>query len=42
MCELINAATPFPIAKDNIIVGMHGQFTPAIGAALYYVKRFIS
>lgn len=42
MCENINAATPFPMSKDNIIVGMHGQFTPAIGAALYYVNRFIN
>lgn len=42
MCENINAATPFPMSKENIIVGMHGQFTPAIGAALYYVNRFIS
>lgn len=42
MCENINAATPFPMSKDNIMVGMHGQFTPAIGAALYYVNRFIN
>lgn len=42
MCENINAVTPFPMSKENIMVGLHGQFTPAIGAALYYVNRFIS
>lgn len=42
MCENINAVTPFPMSKENIMVGMHGQFTPAIGAALYYVNRFIN
>ena len=42
MCKKINAVTPFPMSKENIMVGMHGQFTPAIGAALYYVNRFVS
>ena len=26
----------------QLLVGNHGQYTPAIGAALYYVKEFLS
>ena len=37
----INAATPFPLDKEQILVGTHGQYTPAIGAALFYVEQFI-
>lgn len=37
----INATSPFPLNKDQILVGTHGQYTPAIGAALFYVEKFI-
>ena len=37
----INAASPFPMEKDRILVGVHGESTPAIGAALYYIRRFL-
>ena len=37
----INATAPFPLSKDQILVGTHGQYTPAIGAALFYVEQFI-
>lgn len=37
----INGATPFPIGPEQLLVGTHGQYTPAIGAALHYVKRFV-
>ena len=40
LIEHINASTPFPIEKDQILVGTHGQYTPAIGASLFYVKQF--
>lgn len=32
---LINEHTPFPLAKDSLLTGTHGQYTPAIGAALF-------
>ena len=38
---LINEHTPFPLAKDSLLTGTHGQYTPAIGAALFYVKYFL-
>lgn len=37
----INYSAPFKLNKDQLLVGTHGQYTPAIGAALYYVKEFI-
>ena len=41
LAEHINAATPFPLEKQHILVGTNGQYTPAIGAALFYVDQFI-
>ena len=29
------------LKEEQILVGTHGQYTPAIGAALFYVKEFI-
>ena len=37
----INSMTPFELKEEQILVGPHGQYTPAIGAALFYVKEFI-
>ena len=37
----INSMTPFELKEEQILVGTHGQYTPAIGAALFYVKDFI-
>lgn len=37
----INSMTPFELEKEQLLVGTHGQYTPAIGAALFYVKEFI-
>ena len=37
----INSMTPFELKEEQILVGTHGQYTPANGAALYYVKEFI-
>lgn len=37
----INGSTPFPMDRDQIMVGTHGQYTPAIGTALFYVEQFI-
>ena len=36
----INSMTPFELKEEQILVGTHGQYTPAIGAALFYVKEF--
>jgi len=37
----INRLTPFPITRDEILVGTHGQYTPAIGAALLWIEQFL-
>lgn len=37
----INASSPFTLERDYILVGVHGQYTPAIGAALFYVDQFL-
>ena len=37
----INSMTPFELKEEQILVGTHGQYTPAIGAALFYGKEFI-
>lgn len=42
LLEKINGATPFPMTRDHIVMGIHGQYTPAIGAALPYIKEFIA
>ena len=41
LLERINSSSPFVLTKEQILVGTHGQYTPAIGAALHYVNRFI-
>ena len=41
LIEKINKHSPFEIEEDKLLVGTHGQYTPAIGAALYYVKQFL-
>lgn len=41
LLEHINAASPFALERDQILVGTHGQYTPAVGAALYFVDEFI-
>ncbi len=37
----INSMTPFKLEEEQLLVGTHGQYTPAIGAALFYVEKFI-
>lgn len=37
----INISSPFALNKEHIFVGTNGQYTPAIGAALFYVNQFI-
>ena len=41
LTEHINLSAPFKLDKGQILVGTNGQYTPAIGAALYYVDQFI-
>lgn len=38
----INASNPFSIEREAILVGTHGQYTPAIGTALFYISEFIN
>lgn len=42
LLKKINEHSIFPLTKDQILVGNHGQYTPAIGASLYYVKQFLA
>ncbi|MDD3219358.1 MAG: ROK family transcriptional regulator [Lachnospiraceae bacterium] len=42
LIEHINSATPFPLGRGNILIGVHGQYTPAIGASLFYIQQFIN
>ncbi len=39
--EHIHLAAPFKLDRHQILVATNGQYTPAIGAALYYVDQFI-
>lgn len=41
LAKHINASAPFALNKEQIFVGTNGQYTPAIGAALFYVNQFI-
>lgn len=38
----INSTSLFQMTADELLVGTHGQYTPAIGAAIYYVKEFLN
>lgn len=41
LLKRINSSSPFVLKKEQILVGIHGQHTPAVGAALYFVEQFI-
>ena len=41
LLEYINSAAPFKLSREHILLGTHGQYTPAIGAALFFVEQFI-
>lgn len=41
LLKRINSTSPFPLERDYILVGVHGQYTPAIGAALFYIEQFL-
>ena len=41
LLHLINEINPFTLTADQLLVGTHGQYTPAIGAALHYINRFV-
>ena len=38
----INESSLFQMDESQLLVGNHGQYTPAIGAALYYIKEFLT
>ncbi|MDD2971271.1 MAG: ROK family transcriptional regulator [Lachnospiraceae bacterium] len=42
LLDSMNASTPFSFARENLFVGTHGQYAPAIGAALYYIDAFVN
>lgn len=41
LLERMNGASPFALGPEHIYMGTHGQYTPAIGAALHFVDQFI-
>ena len=41
LAEHLHTTAPFILDKTQILVGTNGQYTPAIGAALHYVEKFI-
>ena len=41
LAEHLHTAAPFILDKTQILVGTNEQYTPAIGAALHYVEKFI-
>lgn len=32
---------PYPVERNQILVGTYGQYTPAAGAALHYINKFV-
>lgn len=40
LLEQINTSTPFPLSREQILLGTHGQYTPAIGGALTFIEEF--
>lgn len=42
LSECINLKSPFSLNRKEILVGIHGQYTPAIGAALFYAEQFLN
>lgn len=41
LLKCINTSVPFSFGREHLLVTTHGQYTPAIGAALFYIVRFI-
>ena len=41
LLKQINNSSLFQMPETQLLVGNHGQYTPAIGAALYYIKEFL-
>lgn len=41
LLKRINLSSPFELEKGHILVGVHGQYTPSIGAALFYIEKFL-
>lgn len=42
LLDQINRSCLFQMTREQLLVGTHGQYTPAVGAALYYIKQFLS
>lgn len=41
LLEKINGSSPFALERSQILTGTHGAYAPAMGAALYFVERFL-
>lgn len=41
LLERINDSSAFSVSREQILLGTHGQYTPAAGAALSYISEFL-
>lgn len=41
LLKIINSSSPFTMDRSQILISTHGQYAPAVGAALFYVDQFI-
>lgn len=41
LLEKINRSATFPLASEDVILGCHGEFTQALGGALFYIDDFL-
>ena len=41
LLEILNGTMPFAWSREQLLVGSQGAYSPAIGAALFYVENFI-
>lgn len=38
----VNAASPFPLSRKQLLLGTQGEYTPAVGGALPFIEGFIA
>lgn len=40
LLEQINASSPFPLDREQILIGKQGEYTPAVGGTLAFIDEF--
>lgn len=41
LLQKIGSSSPFALEREQILIGTHGAYAPAMGAALYFVEQFL-